>query len=78
MKIVILRSAVRDLAGGYQFYARQGEGLGEYFEESLLADIESLRLYAGIHRKVHDFHRLLSIFRDMENLTSSFGPKSRI
>ena len=60
MKIVILRSAVRDLAGGYQFYARQGEGLGEYFEESLLADIESLRLYAGIHRKVHDFHRLLS------------------
>ena len=48
MKIVILRSAVRDLAGGYQFYARQGEGLGEYFEESLPCSCKNLRLELSV------------------------------
>jgi hypothetical protein len=33
---------------------------GEYFLDSLFSDIDSLMLYAGIHRKVFSFHRLLS------------------
>jgi hypothetical protein len=34
--------------------------LGEYFLDTLFSDIDSLVLYAGIHRKVFGFHRLLS------------------
>jgi len=60
MKIVILPSARDDLAPGFQFYENQGEGLGGYFLESLFSDIDSLRLYAGIHRTIFGSHRLLS------------------
>ena len=60
MKIRILSSACNDLASGRDFYERQGEGLGSYFLDSLFSDIDSLMLYAGIHRKVLGFHRLLS------------------
>ncbi|MDD5138726.1 MAG: hypothetical protein PHY43_00525 [Verrucomicrobiales bacterium] len=60
MKIVILPSARDDLADGFQFYESRQEGLGGYFLESLLSDIDSLRLYAGIHLKVFGNHRLLS------------------
>ena len=34
--------------------------MGAYFLETLFSDIDSLRLYAGIHSKVFGFHRLLS------------------
>ena len=60
MTIVVLRSAIEDLARGRAFYDAQGEGLGDYFDQSLAADLESLRLYAGIHRKFHGYHRLLA------------------
>ena len=60
MKIRILTAAFRDLETGRFFYDRQGEGLGEYFLDSLSSDIDSLALYAGIHRKCFGFHRLLS------------------
>ena len=60
MKIQILASAVNDLADGRRFYERQSAGLGEYFLDSLFSDIDSLALYAGIHRKAFGFHRLLS------------------
>jgi hypothetical protein len=51
MRILILPSARDDLSDGFDFYERQEAGLGEYFQESLFSDIESLRLYAGIHPK---------------------------
>lgn len=60
MKIVILPSARNDLAGGIAFYESQEEGLGEYFRESLISDIDSLEIYAGSHQRVFGFHRLLS------------------
>ena len=60
MKIRILTSARRDLSAGRQFYDRQGEGLGEYFLDSIFADIDSLALYGGIYRKIFGFHRLLA------------------
>lgn len=59
MKIVILRSALRDLQDGMSFYDRQGQGLGDYFSDSVLSDIESLLLYAGIHRTVYGYKRLV-------------------
>jgi hypothetical protein len=60
VKIVILPSASDDLAEGFAFYEEHGAGLGNYFLESLFSDIDSLRLFAGIHRKVFGLHRLLS------------------
>lgn len=59
MTIAILPSARDDLANGFCFYEKQEKGLGSYFLESAFSDIDSLKLYAGIHRKVFGFHRFL-------------------
>ena len=42
------------------FYARQGKTVGDYFLESLFSDIDALELYAGVHMKVFDYHRMLA------------------
>jgi plasmid stabilization system protein ParE len=60
MNLRILASARNDMADGRDFYERQHDGLGGYFLDSLFSDIDSLIIYAGIHRKVFGFHRLLS------------------
>jgi plasmid stabilization system protein ParE len=60
VKIKILPSSLEDLDRARRFYARQGKSVGDYFLDSLFADIDSLELYAGIHLKVFDFHRLLA------------------
>ncbi len=60
MKIEILSSAITDLSEGRLFYEKQGEGLGEYFFDSLFSDIDSLTLYAGIHPVFYGYHRMLS------------------
>lgn len=59
MKVRILPSAQQDLAEGFAFYEKQQAGLGAYFLDSRFADIDSLALYAGVHRKVHGSCRLL-------------------
>jgi len=61
VKIRILRSAQKDLREGYWFYEKQEPGVGSYFLDSLNSDIESLKVYAGIHAKhFKKYHRLLS------------------
>jgi plasmid stabilization system protein ParE len=60
VKIKILPAALADLDRGREFYSDQEEELGDYFLDSLFSDIDSLVLYAGVHRKVFDFYRLLS------------------
>lgn len=60
MKIKLLSSALEDLHNGRLFYDKQGDGLGEYFFDSLFSDIDSLILYAGIHQKVFGYHRMLA------------------
>ena len=60
MKVKILPTALEDLDRGRRFYARQRKSLGNYFLDALFSDIDSLELYAGIHIKVFDFHRLLA------------------
>ena len=57
MTLVILPSAREDLAAGSDFYEKQEAEAGVYFLESLFSDIESLKLYAGIHRKVFGYGR---------------------
>lgn len=58
--ITILPSARKDLASGFAFYERQEPGLGSHFMETLFSDIDSLKLYAGIHPEVFNYYRLLS------------------
>src|SRR6056297_2950047 len=60
MTLKILEYAVEDLDRGRTFYSRHGQGVGEYFLDSLFSDIDSLLLYAGIHQKVFGYHRLLA------------------
>jgi len=61
VKIKILDLAERDLIEGFRFYEAQETSLGSYFLTNLYADIESLRLYAGIHeRPFKTYYRLLS------------------
>jgi hypothetical protein len=60
VKVKILPTAVEDLDRGRRFYARQRRSLGDYFLDGVFADIDSLELYAGIHMKVFDYHRLLA------------------
>jgi hypothetical protein len=60
MKLRILKSAKRDLEEGRQFYEIQDAALGDYFITSVEADIDGLRIYAGIHPVAYKkFHRAL-------------------
>jgi len=49
MIVSISSDAEADLAEGYWFYERQSPGLGDYFRSCLIADIDSLSYYGGIH-----------------------------
>jgi hypothetical protein len=76
MRIEVLDQAQLDLIEGFHFYEDQEAGLGSYFLANLYADIESLRIYAGVHRKAYkQYHRLLSgrlpfgVFYTFENDT---------
>ena len=60
MNLQILTAASRDLVKGKRFYELQKEGLGGYFLDTLYSDIDSLILYAGIHRKIRDYHCMFS------------------
>ena len=44
MTIEILAQAREDLFDGYRFYEEQEEGIGNYFLDSVSADIDSLLL----------------------------------
>ncbi len=58
--ILVLKDAVNDLDEGKSFYDSKEKGVGDYFWDTLLSDIESLTVYAGIHTKKHSFYKMLS------------------
>jgi len=60
MELKVLSSAIDDPYKTRLFYERQGEGLGDYFFDSLFSDIDSLTLYGGMHGKFHGYYRMLS------------------
>jgi plasmid stabilization system protein ParE len=61
ISIKISEQALEDLNRGFLFYEAQERGLGDYFVSCLRADIERLRIVAGVHRRVYrDYYRLLS------------------
>ncbi|MBL4775710.1 MAG: hypothetical protein JKY87_06615 [Mariprofundus sp.] len=59
-KIVLLADAAIDLDQGRKFYDKLQVGVGDYFYDSLISDIESLYLYAGIHPCHDGYHYMLS------------------
>ncbi|MCF6346032.1 MAG: hypothetical protein L3J00_06135 [Thiomicrorhabdus sp.] len=58
--IQILSEAEEDLEDGRLFYQAQMHGIGEYFWDSLLSDIESLIIYADVHSKTYGYYRMSS------------------
>ncbi len=56
--IQILTEAEMDLEDGRYFYKNQEQGIGEYFWDSLVSDIESLIIYAGVHIKEYGYFRM--------------------
>ena len=58
--VVVLADAAEDLEIGRDFYNSQEFGIGSYFVDSLLADVESLALFHGIHPIHWGFHRMLA------------------
>ena len=49
--VYILKEAVDDLNEGRSFYDLQEPGVGDYFWDCIIADIESLIIYAGTYVK---------------------------
>ena len=60
MKVRILNDAEQDLTDGILFYDAQSPGLGEYFLDSISADIDSLQFYGGIRPVRLGYHYLLA------------------
>jgi hypothetical protein len=79
-KIVVLEEAAEDIERGRAFYELQELGIGAYFEDTILSDIESLGLFHGIHSKHFGFHRMLSerfpfgiYYREKQAMTEVFA-----
>jgi hypothetical protein len=58
--IRILQAAFDDLDAGAAFYEGCEPGVGGYFVSCLPADINSLTLFAGVHRVIRGYYRALS------------------
>ena len=58
--IIALKEVESDLNKGESFYEIQEQGIGKYFRDCIISDMESLYLYAGIHEKCLGAYKLLS------------------
>ena len=56
--VFISEDALIDLYNGKDFYNRQEQGVGDYFWDSLISDLEPLTLYAGVHKNISGFHHM--------------------
>ena len=56
--IRVVSECFDDLKAGQHFYNQSELGVGDYFYDSIIADIHSLILYAGIHPKVAGLYRM--------------------
>lgn len=53
--VIVLEEAAEDLECGRDFYDLQEAGVGDYFVDSIIADIECLGLLHGIHARHFGF-----------------------
>ena len=58
--VILLKEVADDLNDGKDFYDQREIGVGGYFWDSLIADIESLIIYAGVHIKNYGLYRMLA------------------
>lgn len=71
--VFILKEAVDDLRIGKIFYDQIQDGIGNYFWDSLVADMESLLIYGGVHGKKQGYYRMLArrfpyaVYYEVEN-----------
>lgn len=59
-EVVVLGEVADDLNEGRAFYDHQEAGIGDYFWDSLVTEIESLKIYAGIHPRKYGVYRVLA------------------
>jgi hypothetical protein len=57
-KVVVLSEVAQDLNNGKDFYDQNEPGVGDYFWDSLMADIKSLISYSGIHPIKNGYYRM--------------------
>lgn len=60
MIVQITADAEADIRESFWFYEHQASGLGDYFRDGIIADIDSLSFVAGIHEIAFGFHRMLA------------------
>jgi hypothetical protein len=58
--VIVLAQAAEDIEQARDFYDVQEPGIGDYCADSLVADIESLAVYHGIHSRHFGFYRALA------------------
>ena len=58
--VFLLEEAVDDMEEGKAFYNLRESGVGEYFWDSLISDIESLIIHAGIHKKKFGLYQMFA------------------
>ncbi len=58
--VVVLAEVAGDLNEGRAFYDQQESGIGDYFWDSLVTDIDSLKIYSGIHIRKYGIYRMLA------------------
>ncbi|MBW6509217.1 MAG: type II toxin-antitoxin system RelE/ParE family toxin [Desulfuromonadales bacterium] len=56
--VVALDPVADDLCAGKDFYDQIEQGVGDFFWDSLMADVRSLKIYAGIHVQEKGLHRM--------------------
>jgi len=56
--VVVLDPVAGDLCAGKDFYDQIKSGVGDFFWDSLMADIRSLKIYAGVHVHEQGLYRM--------------------
>ena len=59
-EVLILEEAVTDLKKSKEFYNRQDPGIGNYFINEILSEIQELESKNGVHLKQFNYFRKLS------------------
>ena len=59
-QVVVLEEAAEDIEQAREFYDTLEVGVGDYCADSLIADIERLNLFHGVHSKHFGLHRMLA------------------
>lgn len=57
-RVVALEPVSDDLNSGKNFYDQIEPGVGDFFWDSLMADLRSLKIYAGVHMQEQGLYRM--------------------